>query len=168
MNKRLVASLLLLPLLTGCCSSVMLRGDPDMLADANSTLAGRDARITKLDGKEFTARDVRITEDAVSWSESGESRRLSLPVESIDSVRVTWRGTGALWGFVIGGGIAGLMAAASYWSDPDEPYADLAFVFFPAVGVLLGTSAGAGAACRDYDLGAVEQVAPAGAGGYGN
>ena len=167
MGKRLVASFLLLHLLTGCCAPVALRSDPGVLADANSKLAGREARITRSDGEQFSARDMRITADSVSWTEPDESRRSSLPVESIDSVRVTWRGTGALWGFAIGGGLFGLMAAASYWSDPDEPYADLAFVFLPAVGVLFGTTAGAGAACRDYDLSALRQTAEEDVGAIG-
>ena len=158
MSKRLIAATLLLPLLAGCCAPVALRGDPQMLEDANATLAGRKALITKSDGEQFEAGNVVISAEGVSWDVPGGSRRASASVEHIDTVRVTWRGLGALWGLAIGGGAFAVMAAGSYLSNPDEPYADLAFVFLPAFGTLVGVPVGAAGACRQYDLSLLRQT----------
>ncbi len=159
MSRRLIAAFLVLPLLSGCCAPVVLHGDAQMLEDANGTLAGRSARITRTTGEQFEARDVRISAEAVSWGVPGESRRMSVPVQDVEAVRVTWRGTGALWGLLIGGGSFAVLAAASYFSNTDEPYADLAFVFLPVVGTLIGVPIGAGGACREFDLSLLKQSA---------
>jgi len=158
MRKCLIAITLLLPLLAGCCSPLVLRSDLQMLEDANSTLKGRKATITKADGERFHARDVVISAEMISWSASEESNRVSVPVDSVDAVRVSWRGTGALWGLLIGIGASEAIAAGMYFSDPSD-YAGLVFIFMPPLGALIGAPAGAGSACREYDLTLLRQSA---------
>ena len=157
MNRRIVAAGVLLVFLPGCCSTEALRVGTDALAEANSTLQGRRATITTVDGEQFTADSVRVTPETVSWEAAVPGRGDSVSTREVASIRVTWRGRAAAASFLFLGGVFGLLAAVVRSSDSREMEEDVLLLALPLLGMVVGVPMAAGTACATYDLAPLHQ-----------
>jgi hypothetical protein len=167
MIRRIVAASVLLVFLPGCCSTEALRIHSEELEEANSTLEGRRATITTVDGARFTADGVHVTPETVSWVAAAPGEGDSVPTREVASIRVTWRAKAAAWSLLFLGGAFGLLFAVVYSSDSDEPYADAGVLLLPLVGALIGVPMAAGTACRTYDLAPLHTESSDGASDHG-
>ena len=151
MNRRIVAAAVLLAFFPGCCSIEALRSS-EALEEANSTLAGRRATITTVDGAQLTAEDVRVTPESISWMASSPGLRDSMSTLEVESIRVTWRAKAAARSFLFLGGALGLLVTVAHLSEYDEEDEYVGVLLVPLLGTLVGVPMAAGTACTMYDL----------------
>jgi hypothetical protein len=142
MVVRATALALIAVLVAGCGPRFIPVVSSTDVDEANERIQGRRVTMTLKDGTQTPCERAVVGLDTCSCVDArvGETRRV--PSSSIESIRIRRPGRGALKGLLYGGGATTLGATGMYWANPDEPYASVAFVFMPALGVLFGVPGG--------------------------
>ncbi len=136
----------------GCGPYMITLTELSDFSEPNEDLAGRDVQLVMKDGREARAHDVRLGPVETSGFDVATSERRAVASADVSFVKLRKRGRGALKGLLYGGGGGAAFASAAYWSDPDEPYADLVFLFMPALGALIGIPGGMAVEADVYEF----------------
>ena len=132
--------------LCGCSSSYLVSstGKPDAeysYQEMNEELKGQDVKIELKDGREISAKEVKISDDSVSWVDQRTDEESKAGIREINKIVMKSHWTGALeglgFGLAGGGGLGALVGQLAVGNDGEWGTGAGA-----AVGLILGGGAG--------------------------
>lgn len=132
--------------LCGCSS-----GKPDAeysYREMNEELKGQDVKIELKDGMDISAKDVKISKDAVSWVDPWTEKESKASIRDINKIVMKSHGTGALEGIGFGlfGGV-GLVAIAEQIDGGNNQSSgigneDVGLILGGGIGIVVGSITG--------------------------
>ena len=142
--------------LCGCSSSYLVSstGKPDAeysYQEMNEKLKGWDVKIELKDGSDISAKDVKISDDSVSWVDQETNEESKASILEINKIVMESSSIGALegagFGLVVGGGLGFLFGLTQddlgTVSSGQTPAEDVYLVLGGGTGLIVGSITGA-------------------------
>ena len=124
--KVLTAAIVLAVALVSGCAHVP---SPRTLAEVNAHIGGSNGRIVLTGGSVVPAKAISVSETSVAWTNPHTGSTESVPISTVEEIRIPRRGRGAWRGFYRGclvGGLVGALAGPSvvHIDDPEDWFTD--------------------------------------------
>jgi hypothetical protein len=124
-------------LIISCSTTHLVKNENAAYRELNKKLKGEDVSLLLLTGDELEGYNIEVEPESTTIGER------KIATKSIKEITIKNSGRGALKGIGLGVASTLVLSAISYFSNQDEPYAEVAFIIFPPAGLVLGAIIGA-------------------------